>query len=131
MCPSRRLLMASCLIVALFGIFCAYAVYQKKWVTAESIGKAFGPLYRLVYRKYFFDELYENIIVKLVLMKGLFTGFKLFDEKGIDGAVNGAGEIVTVGGKAIRKAQTGQLQLYGLFIGIGLALIAICILIWG
>jgi NADH-quinone oxidoreductase subunit L len=119
------------LIVALFGIFCAFAVYQKKWVTAESIGKAFGPLYRLVYRKYFFDELYENIIVKLVLMKNLFTGFKLFDEKGIDGAVNGAGAIVTVGGKAIRKAQTGQLQLYGLFIGIGLALIAICILIWG
>jgi NADH-quinone oxidoreductase subunit L len=119
------------LIVALFGIFCAFAVYQKKWVTAESIGRVFGPLYKLVYRKYFFDELYENIIVKLVLMKNLFTGFKLFDEKGIDGAVNGAGEIVTVGGKAIRKAQTGQLQLYGLFIGIGLALIAICVLIWG
>jgi NADH-quinone oxidoreductase subunit L len=119
------------LIVALFGIFCAFAVYQKKWVTAESIGRVFGPLYKLVYRKYFFDELYENIIVKLVLMKNLFTGFKLFDEKGIDGAVNGAGEIVTVGGKAIRKAQAGQLQLYGLFIGIGLALIAICVLIWG
>jgi NADH-quinone oxidoreductase subunit L len=64
-------------------------------------------------------------------MKNLFTGFKLFDEKGIDGAVNGAGEIITVGGKAIRRAQTGQLQLYGLFIGIGLAIIAICVLIWG
>jgi NADH-quinone oxidoreductase subunit L len=119
------------LLVALLGIFSAYAVYLKKWVTAESIGKVFGPLYKLVYHKYFFDELYENIIVKLVLMKNLFTGFKLFDEKGIDGAVNGAGEIITVGGKAIRRAQTGQLQLYGLFIGIGLAIIAICVLIWG
>jgi NADH-quinone oxidoreductase subunit L len=119
------------LVVALLGIFAAYGVYLKKWVTAESLGRAFGPFYKLVYRKYFFDELYENIIVKLALMKGLFTGFKLFDEKGIDGAVNGAGIVVTEGGKAIRKAQTGQLQLYGLFIGIGLVAIAVCVLIWG
>jgi NADH-quinone oxidoreductase subunit L len=119
------------LVVALLGIFSAYAVYLKKWVTAESIGKVFGLLYKLVYRKYFFDELYENIIVKLVLIKGLFTGFQLFDTRGIDGAVNGAGEIITEGGKAIRRAQTGQLQLYGLFIGIGLAVIAICVLLWG
>ncbi|MFA5308303.1 MAG: proton-conducting transporter membrane subunit [Dehalococcoidales bacterium] len=119
------------LIVALLGIFGAYAVYLKKWVTAESIGRIFGPLYKLVYRKYFFDELYENIIVKLVLMKNLFTGFKLFDEKGIDGAVNGAGAIITGGGNTIRRAQTGQLQLYGLFIGIGLVAIAIGVLLWG
>jgi NADH-quinone oxidoreductase subunit L len=91
----------------------------------------FGPLYRLVYRKYFFDELYENIIVKLVLVKGLFTGFQLFDSKGVDGAVNGAGDIVVRGGKAIRQAQTGQLQLYGLFIIIGIAIIGICMLLFG
>jgi NADH-quinone oxidoreductase subunit L len=119
------------LVVGLFGIFAAYAVYLKRWLTAESLGKVFGPLYRLVFRKYFFDDLYENIIVKLALMKGLFTGFELFDSKGVDGAVNGAGEIITSGGKAIRRAQTGQLQLYALFIGVGFAIIAICVLIWG
>jgi NADH-quinone oxidoreductase subunit L len=119
------------LLIALLGIFGAYAVYMRKWITAESIGKFFGPLYKAAYRKYFFDELYENIIVKLVLLKGLFTGFKLFDEKGVDGAVNGAGEIITSGSKAIRRAQTGQLQLYGLFIGIGLVIITVCVMIWG
>ncbi len=60
------------LVVALFGIFCAYAVYLKKWVTAESLGKAFKPIYVLLSRKYFFDDLYENIIVKIVALKGLF-----------------------------------------------------------
>jgi NADH-quinone oxidoreductase subunit L len=119
------------LLVALLGIFSAYAVYLKKWITAESIGKAFGPLYQMVVDKYYFDELYENIIVKLGLVKGLFTGFKLFDEKGVDGAVNGAADIIVQSGKAIRQAQTGQLQLYALFIGIGLAVITICVLIWG
>lgn len=119
------------LIVALFGIFCAYAVYLKRWITATSIGKAFGFIYTVVRDKYYFDDLYENAIVKLGLVKGLFTGFKLVDEKGVDGAVNGTADIVVRGGNAIRQAQTGQLQLYALFIGIGLAIIAICVLIWG
>ncbi len=119
------------LLVALVGIFAAYAVYLKEWITAKSLGKLFGPLYDVVRDKYYFDELYENIIVKLALVKGLFTGFKLFDEKGVDGAVNGTANIVVRGGKAIRQAQTGQLQLYALFIGIGLVIITVCVLIWG
>jgi NADH-quinone oxidoreductase subunit L len=119
------------LAVALLGIFSAYAVYLKRWITAEKIGKFFGPLYGIVRDKYYFDELYENIIVKLALVKGLFTGFQLFDSKGVDGAVNGAADIVVRGGKAIRQAQTGQLQLYGLFIIIGIAIIGICMLLFG
>jgi len=119
------------LAVALLGIFFAWVVYIKKWVTGESIGKTFGVLYKIAYRKYFFDDLYETIIVKFGLVKGLFKGFQLLDSKGVDGAVNGAGEVVVRSGKAIRQAQTGQLQLYGLFIGIGLVIIIICVLIWG
>ncbi|MCJ7605421.1 MAG: NADH-quinone oxidoreductase subunit L [Dehalococcoidales bacterium] len=119
------------LLVGLLGIFMAYAVYIKKWITAVSLGKLFGPLYTLTLRKYFLDELYENIIVKLVLVKGLFTGFSLFDSKGIDGAVNGASDVVVAGGKAIRRAQTGQLQLYGLFMGLGIIVIALCVIIRG
>jgi NADH-quinone oxidoreductase subunit L len=119
------------LVVALFGIFSAYAVYSARWITAESLGKFFGPLYNVVYQKYFFDRLYEDIIVKLVLIKNLFTGFQLFDSTGVDGAVNDVADIVMSGGRAIRRAQTGQLQLYGLFIGIGVAIISICVLIWG
>jgi NADH-quinone oxidoreductase subunit L len=119
------------LILALLGIFSAYAVYIRRWVTAESIGKFFGPLYNLVFNKYFFDKLYEDFIVKLALIKGLFNGFSLFDSRGVDGAVNGAADVVVRGGRAVRQAQTGQLQLYALFIGIGIAAIAICVYIFG
>jgi NADH-quinone oxidoreductase subunit L len=119
------------LLVALLGIFAAYAIYIKRWVTAARIGSFFGPFYKLVFNKYFFDHLYEEIIVKLALVKGLFTGFSLFDNKGVDGVVNGTADIVVRGGQAVRQAQTGQLQLYALFIGIGIAVIAICVLIWG
>jgi len=129
--PFTHTLPVIALVVGLLGIFTAYVVYIKKWITAERVGKFFGPLYTLVFRKYFFDELYENIIVKKLLMKGLFTGFTQFDNKGVDGAVNGASDIIISGGRAIRRAQTGQLQLYGLFIGIGVAIITICVYIFG
>jgi NADH-quinone oxidoreductase subunit L len=119
------------LLTALLGIFFAWVVYIKKWITAESIGKTFGVLYKIAYRKFYFDDLYETVIVKFGLVKGLFKGFQLLDSKGVDGAVNGAGEVVVRSGKAIRQAQTGQLQLYGLFIGLGLVIITVCVLIWG
>jgi NADH-quinone oxidoreductase subunit L len=117
--------------VALFGIFSAYVIYLKKWIKAETMGRVFGPLYTLVYRKYFFDELYENIIIKIGLIKGLFNGFQFFDSRGVDGVVNGAASVITGGGRAIRRVQSGQLQLYGLFIGIGVAIIVICVYVFG
>ena len=64
-------------------------------------------------------------------MKNLFTGFSLFDSKGVDGAVNDVSDVIMSGGRAIRHAQTGQLQLYGLFIGIGVAVLGICVYIFG
>jgi NADH-quinone oxidoreductase subunit L len=115
------------LLVALFGIFCAYAVYYEQWLKEESLGKALKPLYILVSNKYYLDILYENIIVKLALIKGLFNVFEIFDRRGIDGAVNGVSSIVISGGRAVRKAQTGQLQLYGLFFGLGVIIIALCV----
>ena len=119
------------LLVALFGIFLAYAIYCAKWISAESIGKLFGPLHTLAYRKYFFDELYENAIVKNFLVKGLFWIFQAFDTGAVDGTVNGVANGVTTGGGVIRHAQTGQLQLYGLFIGIGVLAILLSLYIFG
>jgi NADH-quinone oxidoreductase subunit L len=119
------------LVVALLGILMAYVIYCRKWISADTVGHIFGPLYTLVFRKYFFDDLYENVIVKLALMKGLFTGFTLFDSKGVDGVVNGVADVTIGGGRAIRHAQTGQLQLYGLFIGIGVVIISLCVYFFG
>jgi len=59
------------LILAGSGIFLAYAIYSRKWISAESPGKIFSPLYKLFYHRYWIDEFYEGIIVKKVLMGGL------------------------------------------------------------
>jgi NADH-quinone oxidoreductase subunit L len=140
------------LILAGSGIFLAYAIYSRKWISAESLGKMFSPLYKVFYNKYWFDQLYEDIIVKKVLMgaifkaahffdtkvidggintfiiqkvivKNFFAVLFAFDRKGVDGAVNGVAGTTLAAGKTIRKAQTGQLQFYGLIIGLGIIIL--------
>ena len=119
------------LVLAGLGILLAYAMYSAKWLSAERIGSMFKPLYILFSRKYWFDELYEGIIVRVALLKGLFAGFQAFDSYGVDGAVNGIASGAIATGRAIRKAHTGQLQLYGLFIGIGILAIILCLYFFG
>jgi len=119
------------LILAGLGILLAYAIYSAKWLSAERIGAMFKSLYTLFLHKYWLDELYENVIVKLALIKGLFAAFQALDSYGVDGAVNGFAQGAMATGKAIRKAHSGQLQLYGLFIGIGVIIIIACFYLFG
>ncbi len=119
------------LILAGLGILLSYAMYSAKWLSAERIGRLFAPFYTLFYRKYWFDELYENVIVRVALLKGLFAGLQAIDTHGVDGAVNGIADTTIAGGRAIRRVQTGQLQLYGLFIGIGIVAIVIVMYFFG
>ncbi|MDY6911730.1 MAG: proton-conducting transporter membrane subunit, partial [Chloroflexota bacterium] len=78
------------LIVALAGIFCAYAIYKAEWISNEAIGRAFKPIRTLWYRKYYMDELYEDVIVRGLLMGLVFKACAWFDTYIVDGAVNGA-----------------------------------------
>jgi NADH-quinone oxidoreductase subunit L len=112
------------------------------------------------YNKYWIDQLYESIIVKKLLLGGLFkaahfidtkiidggintfiiqkiivknffSGLFSFDKKGVDGAVNGVAGTTLAAGKTIRKAQTGQLQFYGLVIGLGIIVLIASVFIFG
>ena len=119
------------LILAGLGILLAYAMYSAKWLSAERVVSLFSPLHTLFSRKYWFDELYERVIVGKVLINGFFAGLHQFDNSGVDGAVNGIANATIAGGRAIRKAQTGQLQLYGIAIGIGVLAIVLTLYFLG
>jgi len=119
------------LILAGLGILLAYAMYGTKRLSAERIGSLFSPFYTLFSRKYWFDELYEKVIVGKVLIGGFFAGLQIFDSRGIDGAVNGVASGAIASGRAIRKAQTGQLQFYGLVIGAGILAIILVLYFFG
>jgi len=113
------------LLLAGLGIFLAYAMYGAKWLSAEAVGRAFSPLYTLLFRKYWFDELYERIIVVRVLVNGVFAALASFDSRVVDGAVNGVASGTVDAGKALRRMQTGQLQVYVMAIAVGVVAIAV------
>jgi NADH-quinone oxidoreductase subunit L len=119
------------LVVAGLGILLAYAMYSAKWISAQKVGSAFKPLYSLFFNKYWMDHLYENIITRVALLGGLFEGFQKMDTHLVDGMANGIAQGTIGVGKAIRKIESGQLQLYALSIGIGVVAIAVCIYIFG
>ncbi|MDY6892604.1 MAG: NADH-quinone oxidoreductase subunit L [Chloroflexota bacterium] len=118
------------LLVALGGIFLAYAIYQAKWISAEALGRAFKPVHTLLSRKYYMDELYEDIIVRGLLQNGLFRLVELMDKYVVEGVVNGVGKLTTFSGSIIRRAQTGQLQLYGMVMALGVVVIMAVFLAW-
>ena len=111
------------LAVAAAGILLAYAMYSAKWISAERVGRALAPAYALVSHKYYFDELYERVLVVGVLYKGFFRLVELFDTHVVDGAVNSVGKVTVYAGNVVRRVQTGQLQAYGLAIALGVIVI--------
>ncbi len=119
------------LLVAGLGIFLAYAMYSAKWLSAEAVGRVFKPFYTLFSRKYWFDELYERVIVVRVLVDGIFAALSIFDSRVVDGAVNGVARGTTEASGVMRRTQTGQLQAYGIAIAIGVIAIAVCFYLFG
>ncbi|MCX6012044.1 MAG: NADH-quinone oxidoreductase subunit L [Chloroflexi bacterium] len=137
------------LVVSGAGILMAYAVYEANWLSAEKIRSKFALIHKVLDRKYWMDELYENIIAGKLLLKGAFAGFalfdgriidrginswivenlivkqlfaalKVFDLRGIDGSVNGIADGTMASGKTLRRIQTGKLQVYLLFTIVGI-----------
>ncbi len=119
------------LMAAGLGILLAYAIYSKEWLSAESLRRTFAPIYTLLSRKYWFDELYENLFVVRVLIDGLFAAFHWFDDEIVDGVVNGVANGTVIASKRVRRVQTGQLQLYGIAIFIGILAIVACFFVFG
>ncbi len=117
-------------IVALLGVLLAYLMYSTKKISAKAMGKSFPHLYTLFSRKYWFDELYERVIVVRILVDGFFWILQLFDTYAVDGTVNGIAQ-GTIAAGGIRKAQTGQLQAYGLAIFVGVIIIFACVYFLG
>lgn len=102
--------------VAMGGILFAAILYLPwgrsicQWLT--QLTKATG-LYSLSYGKFFFDEIYEALIVRP--LRGLSAFCYVVDQRGIDvGAVDGTAEAVTTAGQMLRRSGHGVLSGYAL-----------------
>jgi len=95
------------------GITLAYVIYVARAISAESLRRAWGPIATLVERKYYMDEIYETLIVRNALYRGVCAAAAWFDERVIDGAVNGSSTVTRRAGDALRWVQAGSFQAYG------------------
>ncbi len=120
-------LMILSVILSLLGLTTAAAIYFYKKVNPERIANAFGPIYTVVYNKYYFDEIYDFLFVRGVGF-GLGKLSNLFDRYVIDGIVNLTAKATSIVGEALRLTQTGIVNNYVAYMISGIILIAI--LIW-
>jgi NADH-quinone oxidoreductase subunit L len=141
------LLMIISMMVGVLGWGLAWFMYTKRTDIPERLAEKYKDLYELLLNKYWVDELYEFVFVRGA--KALANVFWGFDERVVDGAVNGASHliiqsseesgrfdlqtidgsvnglsvVIQFGARAFRLLQTGFVQNYVLAMVLGLFVI--------
>ena len=108
--------------IAIAGILLAWIMYLKNPALPEKLASRFSGLYQLIYNKYFVDEAYDAVIVEPIKNGSVFL-WRMFDNRVIDGAVNGAADLVQWASRNVRKLETGLVQEYALGIVGGVVVI--------
>jgi NADH-quinone oxidoreductase subunit L len=129
---------------AIIGVFIAAVLYLWRPMAPAEIRQTFQPLYKLLWNKWYFDELYDAVFVRPTKgVSGLIARFDrvvidgiihacaavakagsrvvdlLFDRTVVDGSVNTFANWTWDFGLLLRKLQTGSLRQYVLFIVMG------------
>jgi NADH-quinone oxidoreductase subunit L len=110
-------LMAIAIAIALGGIVTARAFYRKPSGIPARIAAAAGPVYRLVYNKYWVDELYDAAVLRPYYKTCEIL--QAFDRWVLDGLVNAAGGFTELIGQVLRLFQTGFVRHYALLVFLG------------
>jgi len=118
-------------VLALLGIGLAYLMYIKGVISPEAMGTRLKPIYTLIFRKYYVDELYEDQIVRKGFYKYIANAFKWFDEHFVDNAnVHLSNWVIRIG-KSGALVQNGQTQTYAVGMVIGVVAVVAAFLLWG
>lgn len=110
-------------LVAVLGVFTAWLIYIKRAVNTEMLAQKWDKLYKLLYNKYYIDEIYGWIFNRVMLLCG--RAFDWVDHYIIDGFFNGFARLIGFTGRKIRVAETGYLQSYALVIFTAVVIIVI------
>ena len=116
---AEYLLMIIAVIVALIGIWVAYVMYIKNRELPDKLANKFPLLYRLVYNKWYVDEIYEGLIGWPLYFAGQVL-WMIWDELIVDGAVRFVYGFVRGVGGALRYIQTGNVQFYAVAVMLGI-----------
>jgi NADH-quinone oxidoreductase subunit L len=109
---------------ATLGLLVAWRRYSKDAKRGPETG-----LHKLLYNKYYVDEIYQAAIVGPLLWISRNILWKAVDEGTIDGAVNGIGYGVREIGNGVRHVQSGNTRSYAVWVLVG-AVVVFGIIFW-
>src|SRR5712692_3372905 len=109
-------------VVALAGFLLAYRLYTRDPAAAAAITARVRPVYTLLWRKYYVDEVYDQLFVRPGMALGRFLD-EIFEPRVLDGFIDGL--VLGIGDLADdwRHFQTGKVRRYALWTLGGAALL--------
>jgi NADH-quinone oxidoreductase subunit L len=111
-------------VAAAAGLAVAIWMYSKKVQRGTSEG-----VHKLLYHKYYVDELYAAVIVRPLMWLSTNVLWKVVDAGMIDGAVNGVAEGAAAVGDTVRHTQSGNTRSYAVWVVVG-AIVVLGIVFW-
>ena len=110
------------LVVGLLGIATAYVMYMAYPLLPMRLAAMFRPIYLLFLNKWYFDELYDAVLVQ-PLLRFARAFWQVGDVTMIDGVPNGLAALATEGSREAVKIQTGSLAVYAFVMLIGVVVL--------
>ena len=85
-------------------------------------------IYHMIQRKFFFDELYQFVINRIILSISYVVSW--FDRYVVnDTGVDGSGELTKYSGFVLKHLQTGKVPNYALVIVVGIVMLSLITLV--
>ncbi|WP_298214880.1 NADH-quinone oxidoreductase subunit L [Acidocella sp.] len=116
------------LAMALLGLLVAVLFYLVIPALPGRLAQACAPVYRFLLNKWYFDELYDALLVRPTLRLARFA-WRFGDEQVIDGVPNGLAALTADASAQTVKLQNGSIALYAFVMLIGL-LVFVSLFIW-
>lgn len=126
----EMLVMALSIAAGLLGILISATMYLRKTDLPERLGQRFSGIYKILWNKYYVDELYDFIIVRPTLWVANRIIVAVTDGKIIEGIVNGVPSTIGRFSLWLRKVQTGLVHQYATVMAIGAFIIVVIALLW-
>ncbi|MHB8881486.1 MAG: NADH-quinone oxidoreductase subunit L [Thermodesulfovibrionales bacterium] len=105
------------------GIGLAYYLYIKRPELPDKIMAQFSTAHRILFNKYYVDELYDLLIIRPALWTAKNVLIGVGDVRIIEAVVNGLPASIGGFSKQLRRLQTGLLQHYATIMAMGLFVI--------
>ncbi|MCX5717695.1 MAG: NADH-quinone oxidoreductase subunit L [Nitrospirae bacterium] len=117
------LVMAISIIAGFSGVGLAALFYLVKTDIPVMLAQKFNATYKVLWNKYYVDELYSFIIVRPTIWTAKNILIGVTDAKIIEAIVNGIPKGIGEFSRILRKVQTGLLQRYAAIMALGVLII--------